>query len=110
MQNIRFENFYVQGAGIGPFITQDTGDNGSYPGTSLMQISNIEFVNFTGYTTGGEGDTTAEISCSYVYPCFNIALLNISLADAANGTEESAQGSCQYIAPNGVAGLTGSGC
>jgi galacturan 1,4-alpha-galacturonidase len=75
-----------------------------------MQISNIAFVNFTGYTQGGRGNQTASISCSNVYPCFNIALQNISLADSADGTPEPAQGSCSYIAPNGVSGLTGAGC
>jgi len=110
VQNIRFENFYVEGAGIGPDITQDSGDNGSYPGTSLMEISNIAFVNFTGYTEGGKGNRTAAISCSNVHPCFNIALQNISLADNFNGTAEPAQGTCVYIAKNGVSGLTGSGC
>jgi galacturan 1,4-alpha-galacturonidase len=110
VQNIRFENFYVQGAGIGPAINQDSGDNGSYAGTSKMEISNIAFVNFTGYTEGGKGNRTATVSCSNVHPCFNIALRNISLATSADGTPASAQGGCEYIAPNGVSGLTGSGC
>jgi galacturan 1,4-alpha-galacturonidase len=110
VQNIRFENFYIEGAGIGPAINQDSGDNGSYAGTSLMEVSNIAFVNFTGYTQGGKGNRTASVSCSNVHPCFNIALQNVSLADAANGTAAPAQGSCAYIAPNGVSGLTGSGC
>lgn len=110
VQNILFENFYLQGAAIGPAITQDSGDNGSYVGTSLMEISNIAFVNFTGYTEGGKGNRTASVSCSNVHPCFNIALQNVSLATSATGTPESAQGTCQFIAPNGVSGLTGSGC
>jgi galacturan 1,4-alpha-galacturonidase len=75
-----------------------------------MEVSNIAFVNFSGYTSGGKGNTTASVSCSSVHPCFNIALQNVSLADAANGKAESAQGTCEYIAPNGVSGLTGSGC
>ena len=110
MQNIRFENFYVEGANIGPDITQDSGDNGSFPGTSKMEISNIAFVNFTGYIEGGKGNRTAAISCSDVHPCFNIALQNISLAVNATGTPEPAQGTCSYIASGGVTGLTGSGC
>ncbi|KIN00399.1 glycoside hydrolase family 28 protein [Oidiodendron maius Zn] len=110
VQNILFENFYLQGAAIGPAITQDSGDNGSYVGTSLMEISNIAFVNFTGYTEGGKGNRTASVSCSNVHPCFNIALQNVSLATSATGTPESAQGTCQFIAPNGVSGLTGNGC
>ena len=110
VQNIRFENFYVEGAGIGPAISQDSGDNGSYVGTSKMEISNIAFVNFTGYTLGGKGNRTASISCSEVHPCFNIALQNVSLADAANGTAAPATGTCQFVAPNGVSGMLGSGC
>jgi hypothetical protein len=110
VQNIRFENFFVQGAGIGPAINQDSGDNGSYAGTSKMEVSNIAFVNFTGYTQGGRGNRTADVSCSAVHPCFNIALQNVSLADATDGTAEPAQGTCSYIAPHGVSGLAGAGC
>jgi hypothetical protein len=96
VQNIRFENFFIQGATIGAAISQGSGDNGSYAGTSLMEVSNIAFVNFTGYTQGGKGNRTASVSCSKVHPCFNIAFQNISLADAANGTETTAQGTCSY--------------
>jgi len=110
VQNLRFENFYVQGAASGPAITEGNGDNGSYAGTSKLEISNIAFVNFTGYTEGGKGNRTASVSCSNVHPCFNIAFQNISLAAEANGTATSAQGTCSYIAKNGVSGLTGSGC
>jgi hypothetical protein len=110
VQNIRFENFYIEGATIGAAISQDSGDNGSYVGTSKMEVSNIAFVNFTGYTQGGKGNRTASISCSKVHPCFNIAFQNISLADAANGTETVATGTCSYIAPGGVTGMVGSGC
>jgi galacturan 1,4-alpha-galacturonidase len=110
VQNIRFENFFIQGAGIAAAITEDSGDNGTFPGTSLMEISNIAFVNFTGYTQGGKGNRTAEVTCSKVHPCFNIAFQNISIADAANGAETTAQGSCSFIANGGVTGLTGSGC
>jgi hypothetical protein len=74
VQNIRFENFFVQGSNIGPEITQDSGNNGSYSGTSLLEVSNIALVNFTGYTEGVRGNRTASISCSKVHPCYNIAL------------------------------------
>jgi len=75
-----------------------------------MEIPNIAFVNFTGYTTGGEGNHTASISCSNVHPCYNIALRNISLVSAANGTQYPAQGTCSYIAPDGISGMNGAGC
>ena len=110
VQNIRFENFFIQGANIGPAITQNSGDNGSYAGTSLMEISNIAFVNFTGYTEGGKGNRSASVSCSKVEPCYNIALRNISLATSATGTRYPAQGTCTWAAPGGVSGLNGTGC
>lgn len=110
VQNIRFENFFIQGAGIGAQITQDSGDNGSYPGTSLMEVSNIAFVNFTGYTSSGTSNRTASVSCSTVKPCFNIAFQEVELAPGQNKSAAGATGTCTYIAHNGVSGLTGKGC
>ncbi|KAL3423029.1 extracellular exo-polygalacturonase [Phlyctema vagabunda] len=112
VQNIRFENFNVQGAAIAAAITEDNGNNGSFSGTSLMEISNVAFVNFTGYTetASNKGNRTASVSCSKVHPCFNIAFQNVSLAPAINGTHATAQGPCSYIESGGVRGLQGSGC
>ncbi len=62
-----------------------------------MEIFNIAFVNFTGYTIGGKGNRTASISCSKLHPCYNIAVRNIRLASAANATQYPAQGTCSYI-------------
>lgn len=81
---------------------------GSYKGTSNMLISNIAFVNFTGYVTSAS--RTASVSCSTRNPCYNIAMKNISLALTQNGTVEGADGTCTYIADGGVHGMTGSGC
>ena len=103
VRNILFSNFQVFGADNGPTITEDSGDNGTSPGTSKMEISNIvsgvlqswlalavdsaltaasreqAFVNFTGYLSGNEeADRTVDISCSNVHPCFNIAIENVS--------------------------------
>ena len=64
VRNILFSKFYVQGADNGPTITEDSGDNGTAPGTSLMEISNVAFVNFTGYLSGKEKNRTAEVSCA----------------------------------------------
>ena len=105
--NILFSNFNVLGAGSGPVITGDEGDNGSYPGTSKMLISNVAFVNFTGYTSS-TSNTTSSVSCSNVYPCYNIDFQNVSISNV-NGTGGN-MGSCQYIAPGGVHGLAGSTC
>lgn len=73
-----------------------------------MLISNIAFVNFTGYVTSST--RTAAISCSARNPCYNIATRNISLALTEDGPVEGANGTCSYIAENGVTGMTGSGC
>ena len=107
VQNIRFENFYVEGADRGPAITQDSGDfkNGTYDGTSLLEVSNIAFVNFTGYTNTG---TLASLDCSAVYPCFGITLENVNLT--VNDTGVLGSEKCKYIRPGGVFGFNGSGC
>ena len=49
VKNVLFSNFEVNGSDAGPGITQSNGDNGSYAGTSKMSLSNIAYVNFTGY-------------------------------------------------------------
>lgn len=73
-----------------------------------MLISNIAFVNFTGYVDSSS--RTAAISCSTRNPCYNIANRNISLALTQGGTVEGAVGTCKYTAENAVYGMTGSGC
>ncbi|PMD62942.1 glycoside hydrolase family 28 protein [Hyaloscypha bicolor E] len=111
VQNIRFENFHLVGPAIGPDITQDSGNNGSFSGTSKMEISNIAYVNFTGYLAGAKGNRTAAISCSKVNPCYNIALKGIELAPSVNASAQTqAVGTCAYVASGGVSGLSGSGC
>lgn len=47
VRNILFANFHVQGADSGPAITEGSDNNGSYSGTSLMEILNIEFMNLS---------------------------------------------------------------
>ena len=98
--DILFSNFEVMDADAGPTISEDSGDNGSFPGMSLMQVSNVAFVNFTGYLSGEEStNETATISCSEVQyvllyswlqkecklipdnhhsPCYNIAYENVT--------------------------------
>lgn len=110
MKNILFENFKIQGAAIGPNINQDSGNNGSYGGTSKMQISDVVFKNFEGYMVGASGNRTAVVSCSAVHPCFDISLEGMELASSQNVSEIGAQGTCTYVAPGGVTGLTGAGC
>ncbi|GAB7346775.1 hypothetical protein MBLNU459_g1876t1 [Dothideomycetes sp. NU459] len=110
VRNILFSNFAVAGADAGPAVTQDSGDNGSYAGTSLMQVSNVAFVNFTGYLDGGEKrNVTASVSCSGVRPCYNIEFENVTLSTAENSSSTGAA-SCAYVSPGGVHGLAGGGC
>ena len=105
VRNILFWNFDVQGADAGPSVTQDSGDNGSYSGTSLMGLSNVAFVNFTGYTNGGS-DVISTISCSKVHPCYNIDFDSVVLYPGQNATTPG-KGSCKYTADGGVHGLDG---
>ncbi|CAG8961650.1 hypothetical protein HYFRA_00006187 [Hymenoscyphus fraxineus] len=108
--NLLFENFLIHGSNAGPSITQSNGNNGSFAGTSKMQISNVTFRNFHGYTQGGRGNQTASVSCSKVHPCFGIAFEDVQLASAPNGSEIAPQGRCEYVATKGVVGLVGAGC
>ena len=41
VRNVRFSNFEIQGAGRAAAISQDSGDNGSFSGTSNMQVSSF---------------------------------------------------------------------
>lgn len=74
-----------------------------------MLASNIAWVNFTGYEASSS-NRTAAISCSTRNPCYNIAFDNIDVSTTQNTTAEGAVGTCTYIAPGGVHGMTGSGC
>jgi galacturan 1,4-alpha-galacturonidase len=84
VENITFENFYIEGANIGMAISQNSGDNGSYAGTSKMLVSNVLFKNFTGYEYGAKGNRTASITCSKVNPCHDIVFEDINLAYSQN--------------------------
>ncbi|KAK4546044.1 hypothetical protein LTR36_002181 [Oleoguttula mirabilis] len=109
VRNVLFSNFQVFGADNGPTITEASGGNSSSAGTSLMEISNVAFVNFTGYLSGAEKTRSAEVSCSNVHPCFNIAIENVTLTVAEN-TTSTGTAVCSYISPGGVHGVTGTGC
>ena len=107
VQNIRFENFRVEGADSGIAISQDSGDfsNHTYDGTSLMEISNVAFVNFTGYVNKGKA---ASFDCSFVKPCFGITVEGLDLM--VNDTGVQGSQSCKYVREGGVSGLNGTGC
>ncbi|KAI5243005.1 pectin lyase-like protein [Aureobasidium subglaciale] len=110
VRNVIFSNFHVEGADAGPTIDQGSGNNGSYAGTSLMDVSNVVFANFSGWLSGKETkERTTSVSCSKVHPCFNIDFENVTLTTASNSTSTGTS-SCSYISPGGVHGVSGSGC
>lgn len=110
MRNVLFEDFVVEGADAGPAVSEDSGDDdGKYAGTSLMEVSNVAFVGFTGWLSGKSGDVTSEVSCSEVVPCYNIDLKNVALRTVRNETGFGVA-KCEYIEPGGVHGVSGSGC
>lgn len=110
LTNLLFENFHIEGAALAAGISQDSGNNGSYTGTSKFLLSDITFRNFTGFLAGAKGTRTASVSCSNVHPCFGIAFDNFRVAYAENVTAANATGSCSMIQKGGVEGMLGSGC
>ena len=108
VSNITFSDFLVYGAAAGPAITEDSGDNHTVPGTSKLAVSDIYFTNFKGYLAGST--TEGSVSCSSIYPCYNIFFENIELTSEENSTSYLTAGKCSYIQPGGVHGLNGSTC
>lgn len=110
--NILFQNFHVQGvAGYAAAISQNSGDNGSYQGTSNMLVSNVTFANFSGYLLVDDADATTLVSCSTRNPCHDITFVDFALEPSEDaGYEVGATGTCTYIADEGVVGISGNGC
>ncbi len=84
-----------------------------------MLVSNIAFVNFTGYLSekngrknepGTEGSSrqTTRVSCSNRQPCYNIEFRNVTLQPAPELSAVGAQGVCKFAAS--VHGMAGQGC
>jgi galacturan 1,4-alpha-galacturonidase len=67
-----------------------------------MLVSNVTFMNFTGYLDGR--NTTASVSCSTRQPCYNIDYKNYTLYTSANITN-TGRASCKWTAPGGVRGV-----
>ncbi|KAI9730717.1 MAG: hypothetical protein M1834_005686 [Cirrosporium novae-zelandiae] len=107
VSNIVFSNFSVQGANTGPAITQDNGDdsNHTYKGTSKFQIRDVVFENITGWIYGTK---ELSISCSKVYPCYNIDVEGVHLT--INDTGKEGSESCEYVASGGITGVNSSSC
>ena len=106
VKNITFSNFVIDGADSGPAITQDNGNNGSFSGSSLMDISDIHFVNFTGKLSKGK-TSKASINCSRLHPCFNITFSDFNLIGSDG---KSLTATCRNTAAGGVRGLDSPSC
>lgn len=102
VRNLLFSNFELENVSRGPYITQDNGNNGSFSGTSKMEISNVVFRNFTGTLKDAETSRLGDISCSKVKPCFNISFEEMHNLEAAAGR-------CQWTKPGTIFGLPGCG-
>ncbi|KAH7070317.1 putative galacturan 1,4-alpha-galacturonidase C [Paraphoma chrysanthemicola] len=112
VRNVLFANFQVEGAEAGPTINQDSGNNGTkaFSGSSLMEVSNIVYANWTGYLhLSGSNNVTTGLSCSFVHPCFNLDFRNVSLTIAENSTNTGTT-SCKFVQPGGVHGKNSTGC
>jgi galacturan 1,4-alpha-galacturonidase len=107
VRNITFRNFRLHGPNHGPNISQNSGNNGSYTGTSKMEVRDILFENWTGFLAGET--RMATVSCTMVHPCSGIEVRNMSLLSWSQGIPID-NGTCEYIAPGGVIGVTGESC
>ncbi|KAK5464772.1 hypothetical protein LTS15_001335 [Exophiala xenobiotica] len=105
VRNVLFSNFDIQGANLAAAITQSSGNNGSFSGTSNMLVSNIAFENFTGWTNTSTASSarTIDISCSERHPCYNIDFQNFNVASKTN-TTGMASTTCEYVATGGIHG------
>ncbi|KAF1990897.1 glycoside hydrolase family 28 protein [Aulographum hederae CBS 113979] len=106
--NITFSNFVIEGADSGPAITQENGGNGKVEaGSSLMRISDVRFVNFTGFLSGGGRGSS--VSCSRREPCEGIRFEGMSVT-VEEGSSRMVGARCKFVGEGGVVGLEGDGC
>jgi hypothetical protein len=99
VRNLLFSDFELEGVSHGPYIMQDNGDNGTFAGTSKMEISKVTFRNFTGNLKDSIG-RLGQISCSMVHPCFDIFFEDMDELAVTNET-------CRWTKPGTIAGLPG---
>jgi len=73
-----------------------------------MEVSNVAFVNFTGYTVPSTKAPSEvnDINCSTVHPCFNIEYENVEVSPGQNATVADAETLCKYVESGGVHGET----
>ncbi|PLB54605.1 putative extracellular exo-polygalacturonase [Aspergillus steynii IBT 23096] len=102
VHNVTFSGVDVTNASRAVFITQNEGNNGSFAGTSKMEISNIAFDRFTG--TLASTSNKIGISCSKVYPCYDIAFSDTAVESSSGN---NLTGKCTYVKADGVHGLSG---
>lgn len=79
---------------------------GLLAGTSNMLISNVAFVNSTGWLNG-EDEDNAKVYCSDRNPCYNIDYRNISVAFSKGEDPVGARGTCVRRKAGGVHGVEG---
>ncbi|KAG6372109.1 glycoside hydrolase family 28 protein [Boletus reticuloceps] len=79
VQNVTFEDFYVNNVDNPIYLTQcyDTAANvcAEYP--SVLNISDIHYINVTGMSSGNSGNVVVELECSP--ECYDITATGINL-------------------------------
>ncbi|KAF4978008.1 hypothetical protein FZEAL_5553 [Fusarium zealandicum] len=90
VNNVTFKNFWVARMDYGIFLDScyfniTTEECNKYP--SGMDITNIHFENFTGYTSGTYGNAVARLSCSSSEDavCTNITLKDFDIKSPCGG-------------------------
>ncbi|CEI61921.1 unnamed protein product [Fusarium venenatum] len=90
VNNVTFKNFWVARMDYGIFLdscyfNKSAEECNAHP--SGMQITNIHFENFTGYTSGVYGNAVARLSCSSAEDavCANITLKNFDVKPPCGG-------------------------
>ncbi|RBR02880.1 uncharacterized protein FIESC28_11827 [Fusarium coffeatum] len=90
VNNVTFKNFWVARMDYGIFLdscyfNKSASECNAHP--SGMQITNIHFENFTGYTSGVYGNAVARLSCSSADDavCANITLKDFDVKTPCGG-------------------------
>lgn len=102
VRNLTFANIDLTGAKKATWVGQGSGGNSSTRGTSMMQLSEIYFTNLFGVLDAE--DNKGEVSCSNVYPCYDIYFNNATVMGSTGAT---LRGACALAAPGGIHGLKG---
>ncbi|KAK1473150.1 glycosyl hydrolase family 28 [Colletotrichum abscissum] len=102
IHNVIFSNVQYERVNNAPSFYQNNGDNGSFAGTSNMEISNVVFANITGTLSGATNRVS--LTCSQRFPCHDISFRNVDLI-AGNGTTTSCTG--RWTLADTVSGLPG---